>query len=75
MTLAELSKKYGVHSGQISTWKRVALDNMISAFQRRGRDSEPEVSALEIEKAALEDWAVGGRAGFLADASRQQKKI
>jgi len=33
MTLAELSKKFGVHSGQISTWKRAALDNMISAIQ------------------------------------------
>jgi len=33
MSLAELSKKSGVHSGQISTWKRAALDNMISAIQ------------------------------------------
>ena len=33
MTLTELSKKSGVHSGQISTWKRAALDNMTSAIQ------------------------------------------
>ena len=28
MTLAELYKTYGVHTNQISTWKRAALDNM-----------------------------------------------
>ena len=26
LTLSELAKKYGVHAGQISTWKRTALD-------------------------------------------------
>jgi len=50
LMLAELSKKYGVHSGQISTWKRAALDNMSSAFRRRGSDLVSEVSAGEIEK-------------------------
>ena len=54
MTLSELSKKYGVHSGQISTWKRAALDNMTSAFERRGRDPAPEVSAAEVELTGLE---------------------
>jgi transposase len=38
MTLAELSKKYGVHPNQISTWKRAAIDNMATAFTRRGAD-------------------------------------
>ena len=42
MTLAELSNNYGVYASQISTCKRVALDNMTSAFQWRGRDPEPE---------------------------------
>jgi transposase-like protein len=28
MTLAELSKKYGVHPNQISTWKRAAIENI-----------------------------------------------
>ena len=27
MTLAELSKKYGVHPTQIGTWKRAAIEN------------------------------------------------
>ena len=36
MTLAELSKKYGVHPTQIGTWKRAAIENMTTAF-RGGR--------------------------------------
>jgi Transposase. len=34
MTLAELSKKYGVHPTQIGTWKRAAIENMATAFTR-----------------------------------------
>ena len=71
MTLAELSKKYGVHSGQISTWKRAALDNMTSAFQRRGRDPEPEVGAAEVEKLHSKIGQLVVEWDFLADASRQ----
>jgi len=50
LTLAELAKKHGVHSGQISTWKRAALDNMASAFTKRGSDPGPEISTAEVEK-------------------------
>ncbi len=32
MTMAELSKKYGVHPTQIGIWKRAAIDNMATAF-------------------------------------------
>jgi len=32
MTLAERSKKYGVHANQISTWKRAAIE----IYQTRG---------------------------------------
>jgi len=52
MTLDELSKKYGVHPNQISTWSEAcqhlirgikclpnaAIDNMATAFTRRGSD-------------------------------------
>jgi transposase len=71
MTLSELSKKYGVHSGQISTWKRAALDNMTSAFERRGRDPAPEVSAAEVEKLHSKIGQLVLERDFLADASRQ----
>ena len=49
LTLSELAKKYGVHANQISTWKRAALDNMSSAFERRGRAPDTP-SAADIEK-------------------------
>ena len=71
MMMAELSKRYGVHSGQISTWKRAALDNMTSAFQRRGRDPEPEVSAAEVEKLHSKIGRLVAERDFWADASRQ----
>ena len=48
MTLAELSKKYGVHATQISTWKRATIQNMVSAFARRGRDPDTP-SPADIE--------------------------
>ncbi|WP_236544622.1 MULTISPECIES: IS3 family transposase [Roseovarius] len=49
MTLAELSKKYGVHPTQIGTWKRAAIDNMATAFTRRGAAPE-QVSAADVDK-------------------------
>jgi len=49
MTLAELSKKYGVHPNQISTWKRAVIENMATAFTRRGADPG-KVNEAEIEK-------------------------
>jgi len=48
MTLAEMSKKFGIHATQISTWKRAAIENMASAFSKRGTDPGP-VSAADIE--------------------------
>ncbi|MGB0412340.1 MAG: IS3 family transposase [Pikeienuella sp.] len=49
MTLAELSKKYGVHPTQIGTWKRAAIENMATAFTRRGVAPE-QVSAADVDK-------------------------
>lgn len=49
MRLAELFKKCGVYANQICTWKRAAIENMASAFTRRGAATE-QVSAAEIEK-------------------------
>ncbi|HBZ18528.1 MAG TPA: IS3 family transposase [Betaproteobacteria bacterium] len=71
LTLAELAKKYGVHSGQISTWKRAALDNMASAFTRRGQDAGPEVSTAEVERLHSKIGQLVVERDFLVDASRQ----
>jgi transposase len=38
MTMAELSRRYGVHPTQIGAWKRAAIENMYSAFSKRGGD-------------------------------------
>ena len=71
LTLAELAKKYGVHSGQISTWKRTALDNMASAFTRLGQNAGPEVSTAEVEKLHSKIGQLLVEWDFLANASRQ----
>jgi transposase len=49
MTMAELSKKYGVHPTQIGTWKRAAIENMSTAFTRRGSIPE-QVSIADVDK-------------------------
>ena len=70
MTLAELSKKYGVHATQISTWKRTALDNISAAFERRG--SSPDTpSSADIEKLHSKIGQLVVERDFLADASVQ----
>ena len=60
LTLSELAKKYGVHAGPISTWKRTALDNMPSAFERRSRAPDTP-SPAAIEKQFLETPWYGSR--------------
>ena len=42
ITLGELSKIYGVHANQISTWKRAAIENMATAFTKRGPKTKSE---------------------------------
>jgi len=49
MSMAELSKKYGVHPTQIGTWKRAAIENMATAFARRGVAPE-QVSIADVDK-------------------------
>jgi len=70
MTLAELSKKYGVHATRIGTWKRAAIPNRVSAFTRRGADPAA-VNTAEIEKlhSRIGQLVVGR--DFWADASFQ----
>jgi len=49
LTLAELSKKYGVHPTWIGTWKRAAIKTMASGFSRRG-GTLTQTSDVEIDK-------------------------
>ena len=70
MTLAELSKKYGVHPTQIGTWKRAAIENMTTAFTRRGSAPE-QVSAAEVDKLHSKIGQLVVERDFLADASHR----
>ncbi|MCJ8332988.1 MAG: IS3 family transposase [Epibacterium sp.] len=72
MTLAELSKKYGVHPTQIGTWKRAAIENMATAFTRRGGASE-QVSAADVDKLHSKIGQLVVERDFLAEASHQSR--
>ncbi len=68
--MAELSKKYGVHPTQIGTWKRAAIENMATAFSRRGRDPD-RVDEAQIEKLHSKIGQLVVERDFLANASQQ----
>ena len=70
MTMAELSKKYGVHPTQIGTWKRAAIENMSTAFT--SRDSVPDqVSIADVDKLHSKIGQQVVERDFLAEASHQ----
>ena len=70
MTLAELSKKYGVHPTQIGTWKRAAIENIAAAFTRRGAAPEAVTSA-DMDKLHSKIGQLVVERDFLAEASHQ----
>ena len=49
LTLAELSKKHGVHPNMLSGWKRAAIKNMAAAFGK-GSGSASKDNEVEIDK-------------------------
>ena len=70
MTRAELSKTYGMHPTQIGTWKRTAIENMATAFTRRGTAPE-QVRAAEVDKLHSKIGQLVVERDFLAEASHQ----
>jgi transposase len=70
MTPAELSKKYGVHPSRIGTWKRAAIENMATAFTRRGAAPE-QINAAEVDKLHSRIGQLVVERDCLADASHQ----
>jgi transposase len=70
ITLAELSKKYGVHPTQIGTWKRAEIDNMSTAFTRRGSAPE-QVGIADVDKLHSKIAQLVVERDFLVDASHQ----
>ena len=69
-TLAELSKQFGVHVNIISNWKRAAIDNMATAFTKRGVEPD-KVTVAEVEKLHSKIGQLVMERDFLADASVQ----
>ena len=51
-TLQELSKKYEVHPNMISAWKRQAIENMSTLFERANKKSD-EQKEMEQERDTL----------------------
>jgi transposase len=70
MTLSELSKKFSVQATQISTWKRAAIENMASAFGRRGHDPDT-LGIPDIEKLHSKTGQLVVERNFFANASAQ----
>ena len=68
--MAGLSKKYGVHPTQIGTWKRAAIDNMVTAFSKRGSDPG-RTDEAQIDKLHSKIGQLVVERDFLADASVQ----
>jgi len=66
--MAELSKKYGVHPTQISTWKRAAIQNMATTFSKRGSD-QGRVDDAQIDKLHSKIGQLVVERDFLANAS------
>jgi transposase len=48
LTIAQISSKYGVHSTQISNWKRLALESMQSGFNSTASKSRAEADESEL---------------------------
>lgn len=46
LTMAQISSKYGVHSSQISNWKKHALENMVEGFKSKKKSDDPSQQDL-----------------------------
>ena len=42
MTIAQISSKYGVHSTQISAWKKRGIESLVNGFQIKPATRDPE---------------------------------
>ena len=48
-TIAQITSKYGVHSTQISNWRKQALEAMVSGFKDKRKHKDPGEGDLVSE--------------------------
>ena len=49
LTIAQITSKYGIHSTQISHWKKQALESMLAGFKDKRREKDPGEGQLVSE--------------------------
>lgn len=70
-TLAELSKEYGVHVNQISSWKKEAVEGLTSVFDKSKERRVEKARSAEIDKLHNKIGQLVVERDFLAEASFQ----
>jgi len=46
LSIAQISSKYGVHTTQITNWKKQALDSLIQGFKSKTKTDDPNQREL-----------------------------
>lgn len=41
LTMAQISSKYGIHSTQITNWKKQALEGVVLGFKSKAKSDDP----------------------------------
>lgn len=54
LSMAQISSKYGVHTTQITNWKKQGLDLLIQGFKNKGKTGDPDYQSRELIKSLYE---------------------
>lgn len=49
-TVAQLSSQYGVHASQINSWKKLAQERLVEAFERGGGQPDPKEAEAQQDR-------------------------